>query len=151
MQFEIVVMADKVSKEARSKIMSTIRGRNTKPELFVRSKLFREGFRFRLHHHGLVGNPDIVLTQFRTIVFVHGCFWHRHDCKKGREIPNTRTKFWRAKLEGNAARDQVNQRALTMEGWKVFLIWTCRIESDTEQVLIYLRKLRNSKLTKTGS
>ena len=135
-------MADTVSKEVRSRMMAAIQGRDTIPELFVRSRLFQEGFRFRLHRRDLPGTPDIVLPQYRTVVFVNGCFWHGHDCPEGRVVPKTRTEFWKAKLTGNVARDRTNQSKLELLNWKVFVIWTCQIESDTERVLDDLREQR---------
>ena len=135
-------MADTVSKEVRSRMMAAIHGRDTIPELFVRSRLFQEGFRFRLHRQDLPGTPDIVLPQYRTVVFVNGCFWHGHDCPEGRVVPKTRTEFWKAKLTGNVVRDRTNQSKLELLNWKVFVIWTCQIESDTERVLDDLREQR---------
>ena len=135
-------MADKVSRQVRSKIMAAVKSRNTIPEKLVRSKLFKAGFRFRLHRAGLPGTPDIVLPRYKTVVFVNGCFWHGHSCSKGRNLPKTRTKFWRTKLDGNILRDRQNQNVLRTDGWKVFVVWTCRIDSDTELVLDYLRTKR---------
>ena len=139
-------MADKVSKEVRSRIMAAIKGRDTSPEKLVRSMLFREGFRFRLHRRNLPGSPDIVLPRYRTIVFIHGCFWHGHACRKGQQRPQTRPEFWNAKLDGNIARDHTNQAALTGGGWKVFTVWTCQTESDTRSVLAYLKRRRKRRL-----
>ena len=135
-------MADVVSKQVRSNMMAAVKSRNTMPEKLVRSKLYKEGFRFRLHHSGLPGTPDIVLPRYKTVVFVNGCFWHGHDCSKGRNIPKTHTEFWRAKLDRNNLRDRQNHRALRMDGWRVFVVWTCQIESDSELVLDYLRSKR---------
>ena len=127
-------MVDKVSKDVRSRMMAAVKARDTNPEKLVRSMLFHEGFRFRLHRRDLPGNPDIVLPRYRTIVFVQGCFWHGHDCRKGRRRPQTRPEFWNAKLDGNIARDRTNQAALFSMGWKVFTIWTCQTEIDTKRV-----------------
>ena len=124
-------------------MMAAVKGRDTTPEKFVRSLLFREGFRFRLHRRDLPGNPDIVLPRYRTIVFVHGCFWHGHDCRKGRQRPRTRPEFWNPKLDGKLARDRANQAALKSMGWKHFVVWTCRTEADTKRVLAHLRRQRN--------
>ncbi len=123
-------------------MMAAVKSRDTVPEKFVRSMLFREGFRFRLHRRNFPGKPDIVLSRYRTIVFVHGCFWHGHDCRKGQNRPKTRVEFWNAKLDGNIARDLANQAALTSMGWKVFIVWTCETETDTRRVLAYLRTQR---------
>ena len=135
-------MADKVSKQVRSNMMAAVKSRNTIPEKLVRSKLFKAGFRFRLHRAGLPGTPDIVLPRYKTVVFVNGCFWHGHSCSKGRNLPKTRKIFWRTKLDRNILRDRQNQHVLRTDGWKVFVVWTCRIDSDTELVLDYLRTKR---------
>lgn len=124
--------------------MAAVKGQNTIPEKAVRSALFREGFRYRIHKKELPGNPDIVLPRYRTVVFVHGCFWHGHDCRKGRQRPKTRTEFWNTKLDKNIARDKANRAALEARGWKVFTVWTCSIEPHTEHVLEYLREKRDS-------
>jgi DNA mismatch endonuclease (patch repair protein) len=125
-------------------MMAAVKSQNTIPEKTVRSALFREGFRYRIHKRGLPGNPDIVLPRYRTVVFVHGCFWHGHDCRKGMQRPKTRTKFWNTKLDKNIARDESNRSALEAKGWKVFIVWTCSIELHTEHVLEYLKKKRGS-------
>lgn len=138
-------MAEKVSRDVRSRMMAAVKGRDTTPEKSVRSMLFREGFRFRLHRRDLPGNPDIVLPRYRTIVFVHGCFWHGHDCRKGRQRPQTRREFWNAKLDGNIARDRANQAALASMGWKVFIVWTCEIDAGTRRVLACLRRQRKKR------
>jgi DNA mismatch endonuclease (patch repair protein) len=100
------------------------------------------GFRYRLHRRDLPGNPDIVLPRYRTAIFVHGCFWHGHACRRGLQRPETRREFWNAKLDGNIARDQANQAALRDTGWTVFVIWTCQLEADTSRVLAFLRQQR---------
>ena len=143
-------MADKVSQDVRSRMMAAVKGRDTSPEKLVRSMLFREGFRFRLHRRDLPGNPDIVLPRYHVIVFVHGCFWHGHNCRKGRQRPQTRPEFWNAKLDGNMARDRANQAALTSMGWKVFAVWTCQIEADTRRVLAYLKRRRGKRQLTSG-
>ena len=119
-------MPDVVDKETRSRMMSGIKGKNTKPEMVVRSFLHRQGFRFRLHSKKLPGKPDIVLPKFKTVVFVHGCFWHRHLCQQF-VWPKTRMAFWKEKLEGNAARDKRKQRTLRLLGWNVITLWECSI------------------------
>jgi DNA mismatch endonuclease (patch repair protein) len=122
-------MTDRLSKERRSWNMSRIKGRDTGPERIVRSLLHRMGYRFRLHGNKLPGRPDIVLPKYRTVVFVHGCFWHRHRGCKNSTTPTSNRRFWAKKLEGNAARDRVNERTLRRAGWRVVLIWEC----DTEK------------------
>jgi len=120
--------ASPVSPE-RSAQMALIRASNTKPELIVRRVLHRAGLRFRLHDKQLPGKPDIVLPSRKTVVFVHGCFWHRHKasaCKLAR-LPKSRLDFWLPKLEGNAARDKRKQSALRASGWRVIVFWECQL------------------------
>ena len=135
------------SKEKRSDVMSKIRSKDTKPEKILRSKLFREGFRFRLHKKDLPGKPDIVLPKYNTIIFVHGCFWHYHKvCKEGR-IPDTNSKFWKEKLFKNIERDKKHQEECEKLGWKVLVIWECEIEKELSSVM----KLIKSTLNKNGA
>ncbi len=110
--------------------MSRIRGKDTKPEKRLRSLLHRLGFRFRLHGRKLPGRPDIVLAKHKTVIFVHGCFWHRHRGCKNCTTPTHRRAFWVAKLEGNAARDKLHQRALRKLGWRAFVVWECQTENS---------------------
>jgi DNA mismatch endonuclease (patch repair protein) len=119
-------MADTLTPAERSERMSRIKGRDTKPELWVRRILHSHGFRFRLHLKDLPGRPDIVLPKYGAVVFVQGCFWHAHHCQKGR-VPGTRGEFWKAKFEGNKKRDVRNTRALRTDGWRVFTIWECEL------------------------
>lgn len=114
----------------RSALMSRIGGVNTKPELAVRRALHAQGYRFRLHGRGLPGRPDLVFRRRRVVVFVHGCFWHRHDgCARSR-LPKSRADYWRAKFETNVRRDERNVRALAADGWRVFVAWECEVERD---------------------
>jgi DNA mismatch endonuclease (patch repair protein) len=106
--------------------MAAIRGKDTKPELIVRRALHAEGFRYRLHRRDLPGSPDIVLTRLKTVVFVHGCFWHHHSCQ-GEQWPKTRAAFWRAKIETNVARDRRTRYFLRTAGWHVHVIWECEL------------------------
>jgi DNA mismatch endonuclease (patch repair protein) len=120
--------ADIFSEEQRSYVMSRVGSKNTKPELIVRSYLHGLGFRFRIHEHKLPGCPDIVLPKHRCVVFVNGCFWHRHkDCRRA-SMPLTRMDFWQTKFDGNIARDEKNQRLLKKNKWKVCLVWECEID-----------------------
>ncbi|MDB2421872.1 very short patch repair endonuclease [Paracoccaceae bacterium] len=120
-------MADIVSPEKRSSMMSGIRGKDTKPEIIMRRLLHQLGYRFRLHRKDLPGRPDIVLPKWRTVIFVNGCYWHGHeDCHLFRP-PKTRTEFWTNKIKGNQARDQRNHAALEDAGWKVLVIWECAV------------------------
>jgi DNA mismatch endonuclease (patch repair protein) len=108
--------------------MSRIKGRNTKPEMIVRSMLHKMGYRFRLHDRKLPGRPDIVLPKYKTVIFVHGCFWHRHKGCKDCTTPTHRREWWLTKLNGNAERDIRHRRALKKLGWKAVVIWECKAE-----------------------
>jgi DNA mismatch endonuclease (patch repair protein) len=116
---------DRLTKAQRSWNMSRIRSTNTKPEIVVRRLLTGMGLRYRLHRAGLPGKPDIVLGPRRLVIFVHGCFWHRHPGCKQATMPSANRAFWLAKLEGNAARDQRHRRALRHLGWRVVTVWEC--------------------------
>jgi len=118
--------------EQRSRNMSAIKGRDTKPELRVRSALHALGYRFRLHRKDLPGKPDIVLPKYRTAIFVHGCFWHSHSCRWGSVIPKTRADFWEEKRGGTVNRDVRNRRALEAAGWRVIVVWECETRSDND-------------------
>ena len=115
---------DTLPKELRSRNMSRVRSEDTKPEKIIRSLLFRQGYRFRLHRKDLPGTPDLVLPKFRTVVFIHGCFWHHHACAHG-ALPETRREWWTTKLEGNRKRDEINYARLIGEKWRVAVIWEC--------------------------
>jgi DNA mismatch endonuclease (patch repair protein) len=133
-------MTDTVTPGERSRMMSAVRGTDTKPELFVRRALHAKGFRFRLHRADLPGRPDLVLPRFRTVVFIHGCFWHGHHCRRGK-LPDTRKEFWERKIRGNVERDCRAQSALTELGWSVITIWTCELEDKTDQLISTLRQV----------
>lgn len=137
---------DRLTKEQRSRTMSAVRGKDTKPEKKVRSTLHRNGFRFSLHRKDLPGKPDLVLPKYRTVIFVHGCFWHGHDCPRGKR-PATRQEFWNEKLEKNKLRDVRNRGALEDLNWRVFVIWECCLEEGTDQVLDWLLKRRAKNLS----
>jgi DNA mismatch endonuclease (patch repair protein) len=109
--------------------MAAIKGRNTKPEMRVRSILHALGYRYRLHRKDLPGKPDIVLPKYHTVIFVHGCFWHCHDCNWGNVIPKTRADFWKDKRTGNVIRDEKHQAELQKRGWRVVTIWECEARS----------------------
>lgn len=135
------------SKQKRSDVMSRIRGKNTKPEMILRSELFRQGFRFRVHQADLPGKPDIVLRKYQSIIFVHGCFWHYHKgCREGR-IPSTNSVFWKEKLQRNINKDKLNIEKLRKNKWKVYVIWECEIEKHLELTLQNLvSKMKNKFL-----
>lgn len=127
-------MADVFTPEKRSEVMSRIRGRDTKPELALRSMLHRLGYRFTVNGPGnrsLPGKPDLVLPKRRTVVFVHGCFWHGHDNCPGFRMPKSRRAWWRAKIRGNQARDLRNENELRALGWHVVTIWECALKTES--------------------
>ncbi len=115
----------------KSREMRQVRGRNTAPEVLVRSVLHSAGLRFRLHDRGLPGTPDIVLPRWRTVVLVHGCFWHRHKGCVRASVPKTRRDFWMKKFRGNVRRDRANRIALEAMGWRVIEIWECDVRSQS--------------------
>ena len=114
--------------EQRSRNMSAIKSKNTKPEIKVRKVLHSMGYRFRLHRKDLPGSPDIVLPKYKTVIFVHGCFWHRHKNCKYASTPKTRQEFWEAKFRENINRDKLNQENLSSKGWKIIILWECEIK-----------------------
>lgn len=120
-------MADIVDKATRSRMMSGIRGKDTKPEIVVRSLLHRHGYRFRLHRRGLPGRPDLILPKYRTAVFVHGCYWHGHDHCHLYRLPKGDTGFWAGKISRNRERDDTNSAALVEAGWNVVVVWECAV------------------------
>lgn len=130
-------MADKISSDRRSKNMSAIRSSDTKPELRVRKLAHRCGYRFRLHRKDLPGKPDLVFPSRRKVIFVHGCFWHMHDCGTVR-LPKSNTDYWHQKLARNKERDKEHIHELERQGWKVLVIWDC----ETKDVVSLERKLR---------
>lgn len=115
--------------------MSRIRGKNTKPEILLRKLLHAAGFRFRLHVQNLPGKPDIVLSKYKTAIFVHGCFWHRHEGCAGATMPKTRTEFWTAKFQGTVQRDQRKREELEKAGWRVITAWECDLKRAPNSVL----------------
>jgi DNA mismatch endonuclease (patch repair protein) len=138
-------MVDLLTSERRSWNMSQIKGRNTRPELRLRSLLHRAGFRFRLHAKQLPGRPDVVLPKYRTAIFVHGCFWHRHPGCRNTTTPSTRREFWQEKFDGNVRRDARNRAALEATGWTVVTVWECELKTDAEGIVRRLAdKLRGN-------
>src|SRR5580700_7261404 len=115
--------------------MARVRSKNSRPEMFVRKLVFSLGYRYRLHARDLPGHPDIVFRRHRKVIFVHGCFWHRHAACALARLPKSRLDFWVPKLEGNRKRDERNRRALLREGWKVLTIWECQLASPARLVV----------------
>ena len=122
-------MTDTLTPEQRSALMARIRGKDTKPELAVRRALHAHGYRYRIHVRGLPGRPDVVFSKRRSAVFVHGCFWHRHGCKRT-STPKSRQDYWLAKFAANVERDKRNEQRLVADGWRVFVAWECEVEQD---------------------
>lgn len=142
---------DRLSKQRRSWNMSRIHGRDTKPEKIVRSALHRAGFRFRLCGKKLPGHPDIVLSKYKTLVFVHGCFWHRHKGCGMAYLPKSRVSFWTTKFSNNQKRDKLVRRILRDAGWKVFVIWECEalreraLKNKIKALIILRSKLKKDR------
>jgi DNA mismatch endonuclease (patch repair protein) len=120
-------MADTLTAAERSAVMQRIRSRHTSPELAVRKLVSSLGVRYRLHGRQVPGNPDLVFPGLKKVVFVHGCFWHRHRCRKGCSMPSTRVAFWQAKFARNTARDAEVWRQLRRAGWKALVVWECQL------------------------
>lgn len=144
-------MPDIVDVATRSRMMAGIRGSNTRPELAVRAALHKKGFRYRLHSSRVPGKPDLVLPAYNCAVFIHGCFWHGHDCRFFR-LPDTRRNFWKAKFERNRARDAKVRKLLSKAGWRQLVIWECAIRGQgqgaalrvADQAAAFLRSRRKT-------
>ncbi|MFQ5564050.1 MAG: very short patch repair endonuclease [Parvularculaceae bacterium] len=128
--------------EKRSEVMRAVKGADTKPELTLRKALFAKGFRYRLHRKDLPGKPDLVFPKYHAVVFVHGCFWHGHDCARGRRVPKTNRAYWTAKIARNRERDAKNVAALRKAGWRVFTVWECELKNLDAVARGLARKLR---------
>jgi len=129
----VIFMADIMTTEERSKLMSKIKGKDTGIEILVRKHLFSKGFRYRINVTSLPGKPDIVLKKYRSVIFVNGCFWHGHNCKDG-HLPKSNLDFWREKIGKNIERDTRNQKQLLDMGWNVIIIWECEL-ADLENTM----------------
>jgi len=138
---------DRFTKNKRSEIMATISSKNTNPEILVRKILHNLGYRFRLHKDNMPGKPDIVLPKYKTVIFVHGCFWHGHYCQKGKNLPKTNREFWDKKLSGNKKRDCQVKIELENSGWKVITIWDCQIKNLKKLVGKILKSLPKKEIT----
>lgn len=125
---------DTMTKEQRHRNMSHIKSKNTSLEILVRKRLFRDGFRYRINVSNLPGKPDIVLPKYHTVIFVNGCFWHRHN-RKLATMPKTHTDFWKRKFEQNVKNDLANHKKLRNLGWHVIILWECEIKEDFEQLI----------------
>lgn len=139
-------MADTRTRAQRRHIMQSVRTKDTGPEMIVRRLLHALGYRFRLHDKRLPGRPDIVLARRKAIIFVHGCFWHGHDCRKGR-APKSRLDYWGPKLSQNRARDAARTAELESEGWRVMVVWQCEIgarDSLVDKLTTFLGEVKNA-------
>ena len=128
-------MPDIFAPEKRHEIMQNVKSKNTAPEIKLRSLLHKNGFRFRVNRKDLPGKPDIVLPKYRAVIFVHGCFWHGHDCPRGQR-PQTNADFWNQKIDRNVIRDKSDVSLLESLGWRVLIVWECEIKKKNEAVLL---------------
>ncbi len=126
-------MIDNLSKEQRLRNMKSIKSKDSKPELKVRKLVYALGFRYRLHKKDLPGKPDLVFSKQKKIILVHGCFWHGHNCKRGKVNPKTNANYWSTKISKNISRDKSNIRKLRSLGWKILIVWECKIK-NLEQI-----------------
>jgi len=139
-------MSDKLTPEKRSWNMSRIKGKDTKIEVEVRKYLFSKGYRFRKNDKRYPGKPDIVLPKYHVAIFVHGCFWHRHEGCKDVTTPKTRTEFWLEKFDKNVKNDQIKQEKLRELGWKVIVIWECELKRSFQETMDKVEKELTRKL-----
>lgn len=145
-------MGDVFSKEKRSWIMSRVKGRDTKPEILVRSLVHRMGYRFRIHRRDMPGNPDVVLPRHRKVIFVHGCFWHGHKRCSRSKRPSSNKRFWTDKLNKNIQRDKRFRKELRKMGWKILVVWECKTK-NLQKLLLTLEDFlhdRSKKETKAA-
>lgn len=138
-------MADNLTKEVRSMNMSHIRSKNSKPEETVRKFLFANGFRYRKNVNSLPGCPDIVLPKYQTVIFVNGCFWHKHDCPRF-VWPASNQAYWKQKIKRNVERDSINKIKLQKLGWRVFTVWECELKKNSQQERLkeLIREIKNN-------
>lgn len=137
-------MPDLFSKEQRSRIMATVKGKDTSIELIVRKTLHQMGLRFRLDNKHLPGNPDLTFRKWKTAVFINGCFWHGHSCKRGGRMPKTNRDYWEAKIGRNLNRDKRTREELESAGWRTMVIWECDLEGGISEVANHLLTLKKT-------
>ena len=137
-------MVDRISKDRRSRNMSKIRGKNTRPEICVRSALHQMGYRFRLHRKDLPGKPDIVLAKHKVAIMVHGCFWHQHKNCRNATMPKSRVEFWKEKFQKNAARDRQVEQQLKELDWEINTVWECQTK-NSESLNVLLKSFFSSR------
>lgn len=136
---------DVFSPQKRSEVMRAVKGANTKPEIALRKALFARGLRYRLNVKDLPGKPDLVFPKYRAVIFVHGCFWHGHDCARGSRVPKTNRAYWKAKIARNIARDQEQVKGLAALGWRVYVEWECAlkdVDAAADKAARWLRRPR---------
>lgn len=138
---------DIFSKDKRSRIMATIRTRDTGPEKYVRKYVWSHGFRYARKSYNLPGSPDLVFPKYRTVVFVHGCFWHGHSCKRA-SLPKSNCGFWEAKIALNVKRDLRVSRDVRAQHWHCLRVWQCRLKEDTDRLIKALHRMRNQQLSR---
>ena len=138
------VATKQITQAYRSWVMSRVRSTNTKPEMYVRSRVHRAGYRFRLHRKDLPGSPDLTFPRYRVVAFVHGCFWHWHGCKRSR-MPASNREYWEKKIGRNVERDRSNLEKLHSLGWAVFIIWECELDEGTDRLIAELTNRREAK------
>ncbi|MBL4537825.1 MAG: DNA mismatch endonuclease Vsr [Oceanicaulis sp.] len=129
---------DVFTPEDRSRVMRAVKGKDTKPEMIVRRMAHALGYRYRLHRKDLPGKPDLVFAGRQKVIFVHGCFWHGHDCARGSRQPKTNAEYWRAKIARNISRDAANLQALDAQGWQALVLWECDLK-DRDALAVRLR------------
>ena len=130
---------------ARSAIMRSVRSQDTRPELFIRGTLHRMGYRYRLHDKSLPGKPDLVFAGRRMLIFVHGCFWHGHDCARGSRVPKANREYWVQKVTRNKRRDTENLAALNAQGWETLIVWECETGKSEDLACRLIRFLDRSR------
>ena len=133
-------MTDVVDKATRSRMMSGIRGKDTKPEIIIRRGLHNSGFRFRLHDKTLPGKPDLVLKKYNAVVFINGCFWHKHECRLFK-WPKTRPKFWKEKISKNHENDKLVLARLSNLGWRICIVWECALKGKNNELPSVIHKI----------
>jgi DNA mismatch endonuclease (patch repair protein) len=138
---EATDLADVFNPEQRSAVMRAVKSRDTAPEMKVRRAVHAMGLRYRLHRKDLPGSPDLVFPGRRLVLFVHGCFWHGHDCRRGARLPATNADYWRAKIGRNTARDKAGGKALTKMGWRHAIIWECETRDPVRLVRLLKRRI----------
>lgn len=135
---------DCYDKATRSRTMRSVHAKDTSPEIYVRRALFKAGFRFRLHNAELPGKPDIILPKYRTVIFVHGCFWHRHSGCKHATMPTSNIEYWQKKFQRNVKRDKEEIRQLETAGWKVLVVWACELKKNDKMGALILEIRKNA-------